>query len=112
MQNSFPMREWHVKNMEKTIIKHVKGLSPDATKFERRMYKRYGGIHKVQMRIKYDIKHGVNNDEVIALHRLSSNQSYVCYTYFNAWLQYHRSRLSHLSNVPKASIFPGLAINY
>ncbi|HEX6672156.1 MAG TPA: hypothetical protein VFC05_02420 [Nitrososphaeraceae archaeon] len=65
MQNSFPMREWHVKNMEKTIIKHVKGLSPDATKFERRMYKRYGGIHKVQMRIKYDIKHGVNNEEVI-----------------------------------------------
>jgi hypothetical protein len=54
----------------------------------------------------------VNNDEVIALHRRSSNQSYVCYTYLNAWLQYHRSRLSHLSNVPKASIFPGLAINY
>ena len=67
MQNSFPMREWHVKNMEKTIIKHVKGLSPDATKFERRMYKRYGGIHKVQMRIKYDIKHGVTNEQVLEL---------------------------------------------
>jgi len=59
------MREWHVKNMEKTIIKHVKGLSPDASRFERRIHKRYGGINKVQRKIKYDIKHGVNNEEVI-----------------------------------------------
>ena len=65
MQNSFPMREWHVKNMEKTIIKHVKGLSPDATKFERMMNNLYFLIHKVKMIIKYDIKHGVNNEEVI-----------------------------------------------
>ena len=59
------MREWHVKNMEKTVIKHVRGLSSDASRFERRIHKRYGGINKVQRKIKYDIKHGVNNEEVI-----------------------------------------------
>ncbi len=28
--NSFPMREWHVEHMEKTIVKFVTGLSEDA----------------------------------------------------------------------------------
>ena len=60
------MKEWHVKNMEKTILKYAMGLSPDANRFERRMYKQYGGINKVQIRIQYDIKHGVNNEEVIS----------------------------------------------
>ena len=27
IQNSFPMREWHVKHMEKTVVKFVTGLS-------------------------------------------------------------------------------------
>jgi hypothetical protein len=35
VQNSFPMREWHVKHMEKTIIKFVTGISADANRWDR-----------------------------------------------------------------------------
>ena len=32
MQNSFPMREWHIKHMEKIVIKFVTGLSETGKK--------------------------------------------------------------------------------
>ena len=71
------MKEWHVKNMEKTIIKHVKGLSQDASRYEQRLHKRYGGIHKVQMRIKYDIRHGVSTEDVISfLQKLKTEEEF------------------------------------
>jgi hypothetical protein len=46
-QNNFPMRDWHVKHMEQTLVKFVTGLSDDASNWERRMNKKYGRITKV-----------------------------------------------------------------
>jgi hypothetical protein len=58
MQNSFPMREWHIKHMEKLVIKFVTGLSESATNWEKRQNKRYGRISNVCRQIGYDIKQG------------------------------------------------------
>ena len=58
------MRDWHVKHMEKTLVKFVTGLSENATRWEKRVDKKYGRIGRVCRRIEYDIKHGVTNKEV------------------------------------------------
>jgi hypothetical protein len=67
IQNSFPMREWHVKHMEKTIIKFVTGLSLNATAWEKRQNKRYGRITNVCRQIGYDIKQGATIEQVLLL---------------------------------------------
>jgi hypothetical protein len=69
------MREWHVKHMEKTIIKFVTGLSADANRWEIRQNKRYGGFANVCKQIGYDIKHGVTTDQVILLLQKIRNDS-------------------------------------
>ncbi len=75
VQNSFPMREWHVKHMEKTIIKFVTGLSADANRWEKRQNKRYGGLANVCKQIGYDIKHGVTTEQVLMLLQKIRNDS-------------------------------------
>lgn len=67
IQNSFPMREWHIQHMEKTVIKYITGLTENATAWEKRQHRRYGGITRVYRQINYDIKHGVTNEEVLEL---------------------------------------------
>jgi hypothetical protein len=67
MQNSFPMREWHVEHMEKLVIKFVTGLSETATNWEKRQNKRYGRISNVCRQIGYDIKQGATNEQVLLL---------------------------------------------
>jgi hypothetical protein len=67
IQNSFPMREWHIQHMEKTVIKYIMGLPENATSWEKRQHRRYGGITRVYRQINYDIKHGVTNEEVLEL---------------------------------------------
>jgi hypothetical protein len=67
IQNSFPMKEWHIQHMEKTIIKYIKGLPENATAWEKRQHRRYGGITRVCRQINYDIKHGVTNEQVLEL---------------------------------------------
>jgi len=63
--------------MENTVIKHVKGLSPDATRYQKKMHYKYGGIVKILRYIEYDKKHGVTNDDIIAiLEKLRSDSSY------------------------------------
>ena len=74
-QNSFPMREWHVQHMEKTIIKFVTGLSADANRWEKRQNKRYGGLANVCKQIGYDIKHGVTTEQVLLLLQKIRNDS-------------------------------------
>jgi hypothetical protein len=61
------MREWHVKHMEKTIVKFVTGLSVNASAWEKRQNKRYGRITNVCRQISYDIKQGATNEQVIML---------------------------------------------
>lgn len=65
MQNDFPMKEWHVEHMQKTILKYVKGLSADANSLERRNHKKYGNVGHVCRQIEYDMRHGVTKDEVL-----------------------------------------------
>lgn len=69
-QNSYPMREWHVKHMEKTLLKFVTGLSEDASRWEKRMNNKYGRIGRVCKRIEYDIKHGITNNQVCSFLQL------------------------------------------
>ncbi|MFL6321987.1 MAG: hypothetical protein ACJ71K_21660 [Nitrososphaeraceae archaeon] len=75
IQNSFPMREWHVKHMEKTVVKFVTGLSENATKWEKRQNKRYGRITSICRQISYDVKQGVTNEQVIMLLQKIRNDS-------------------------------------
>ena len=67
MQNSFPMKEWHIEHMQKTVVKYVKGLSENATGWEKRNHKKYGGLANVCRQIEYDIKHGVTNEQVLTM---------------------------------------------
>ena len=75
IQNSFPMREWHVKHMEKTVIKFVTGLSENATMWEKRQNKRYGRITSISRQIGYDIKQGATIEQVLLLLQKIRNDS-------------------------------------
>jgi hypothetical protein len=75
IQNSFPMREWHVKHMEKTVIKFVTGLSVNATVREKMQNKRYGRITNVCRQIGYDIKQGATIEQVLLLLQKIRNDS-------------------------------------
>ena len=39
-QNSYPMKEWHLENMKKTIVKYVTGLSENTTSYQKRQHKK------------------------------------------------------------------------
>ena len=60
------MRDWHVEHMQDTIVKYLTGLSENATKWQKRLDKKYGSITQVTKRIDYDLKHGVERHEVAA----------------------------------------------
>jgi hypothetical protein len=75
VQNSFPMREWHVEHMEKTIIKFVTGLSANPTVWEKRQHRYYGGLTNVCKQIGYDIKHGATIEQVLLLLQKIRNDS-------------------------------------
>lgn len=75
IQNSFPMREWHIQHMEKTVIKYITGLPENATAWEKRQHRRYGGITRIYRQINYDIKHGATNEEVLELLEAIKNDS-------------------------------------
>ena len=75
MQNSFPMREWHIKHMEKIVIKFVTGLSESATNWEKRQNKRYGRISNVCRQIGYDVKQGATNEQVLLFLKKIRNDS-------------------------------------
>jgi hypothetical protein len=67
VQNSFPMKEWHVEHMEKTVVKYVKGLSENATGWEKRNHKKYGNLAIICRQIEYDIKHGATREQVFSV---------------------------------------------
>jgi hypothetical protein len=75
--NLFPMRDWHVKHMQDVIVKYLTGLSEDASRWQKRMNKQYGNLAQVTKRINYDLKHGVERQEVLAfLELIKTDQSY------------------------------------
>ena len=69
------MREWHVEHMEKTIVKYVKGLSENASGWEKRNHKKYGNLANICRQIEYDIKHGVSSEEVTSIFKKIRNDS-------------------------------------
>ena len=69
------MKEWHVKHMEKTVIKFITGLSVNATRWEKTQNKRYGRITNVCRQISYDIKQGATNEQVLTFLQKIRNDS-------------------------------------
>jgi hypothetical protein len=63
--NNYAMKDWHLEHVEKVIIRFVKGISPDASSFEKRNYKKYSTVSSCAKQIEYDIKHGVTMEEVL-----------------------------------------------
>jgi hypothetical protein len=66
-QNNYPMREWHLEHMQKTILKYVSGLTETEknSSWKVKQHKRYGGnVYNVRRNIKDDIQHGVTSGEV------------------------------------------------
>ncbi len=51
------------------IIRFIKGISPDASSFEKRNYKKYSTVSSCAKQIEYDIKHGVTMHEVLGVVR-------------------------------------------
>jgi hypothetical protein len=43
-QNSFPMKQWHLEHVEKTIKKFITGLSETASIWEKRQHKGMGPL--------------------------------------------------------------------
>ena len=56
--------------MQDTVVMYLAGLSEDATRFQKRFYKKYGGITKVRRRIEYDIKQGATNKDLMLFLRM------------------------------------------
>ena len=71
------MIEWHVKHLEKVVLKFVKGLAENATSWEKRNNKRYGRISNVCRQINYDIKQGATYEQVtLLLQRIRNDSSF------------------------------------
>ena len=51
--------------MEKIVLRFITGLSPNATAWEKKMFKRYGKLTNICRQINYDIKQGATNDQVL-----------------------------------------------
>ena len=76
-QNSFPMKQWHTEHMQKTVVTYVKGVSENASSWEKRNHKKYFGLNRVCKQIEYDIKHGVSEEEVTSmLHKVRHHSSF------------------------------------
>ena len=67
--NNFAMKDWHLEHVEKVVLRYVKGISPDASSFEKRNYKKYSTVSSCAKQIEYDVKHGVTMEEVMAVMR-------------------------------------------
>jgi hypothetical protein len=63
---NFALKDWHLEHVEKVIVRYIKGLSPDASSFEKRNFKKYSTLSSCSKQIEYDIKHGVSSEEVFA----------------------------------------------
>ena len=71
------MKQWHTEHMQKTVIKYVKGLSENASAWEKRNHKKYCGLTSVCKQIEYDIKHGVTEEELTdMLHKVRHHSSF------------------------------------
>lgn len=44
---------------------HLTGLPDDASRYQRKIHKKYGGITKVRRKIEYDLKQGATNNDLM-----------------------------------------------
>jgi hypothetical protein len=65
--NNFAMKDWHLEHVEKVIVRYIKGISPTASSFEKRNFKKYSTTSSCAKQIEYDIKHGVTSQEVVGV---------------------------------------------
>ena len=64
--------------MQETIIKYLTGLPENASRWQKKLNKKYGNLTQVTKRIQYDFKHGVERQEVVAfLALIKIDQSYL-----------------------------------
>jgi hypothetical protein len=71
------MKEWHVEHMQKTVVKYVKGLSENASGWEKRNHKKYGSLTNMCRQIEYDIKHGATAEQVSSMfHKVRNDSSF------------------------------------
>lgn len=92
-KNSFPMKEWHTEHMEKTVLKYVRGLPENASTWEKKNHKKYGGFSNVCRQIEYDVKHGATHEHVIAtFSKIRNDKSF-------AAVRQDRSSMERLSQV-------------
>ena len=61
--------------MEKTVVKYVKGLSENASGWEKRNNKKYGSLAKICRQIEYDVKHGATSEQVTSMFSRVRNDS-------------------------------------
>ena len=94
-QNSFPLTKWHEEHMEKLIIRYVTGLPADASNWQKRMNKKYGKQPNIIKNIKYDIKHGANKSQVLALFLRIRQESFFHY------LQINKESMDRLDNLER-----------
>jgi hypothetical protein len=102
------MREWHVQHMKQTVIRFVKGLSENASRWVLRLIKKYGTINTVIKRIDYDLKHGVTSEQVFSFLQLMRTDS--IYLEVMACVG-STERLNELQSYYKES-FPQLSYNW
>ncbi len=75
-QNSFPMKQWHLEHVEKSIKKYIIGLSETASMWEKRHHKKYGTIANCCKQVDYDLKHGVTIEDVfLVLQKIKSDET-------------------------------------
>ena len=75
--NDFPLKEWHLEHMKKTIVKFITGLSDNPSRWESRQNKKYNNIFSVQRGLAHDIKQGVSNVEIqMFLQKIDSDSSF------------------------------------
>jgi hypothetical protein len=71
------MKDWHLEHVEKVIVRYVKGLSPNATSFEKRNFKKYSTMSNCTKQIEYDKKHGVTEEEVMSvMQKIRTNETF------------------------------------
>ena len=76
-KNSFPMKEWHVEHMQKTVVKYVRGLSENASGWEKRNHKKYGSLANMCRQIDYDMKHGATLEQVLSMfHKVRTDSTF------------------------------------
>ena len=74
---SLPYERLACQHLQDTIIKYLTGLSENATRWQKKLDKKYGNLTQVTKRIDYDLKHGVEKQEVLAfLELIKTDQSY------------------------------------